>query len=101
MIEGALLQYLIKSSESRRTMSTSTTRAKFRCQSVESFSAAPEGQRAYRFTAEYDASLPEDRRYARYTPSGELRIVVTNPAVSFELGASYYLDITPASADED
>ncbi|MEV4096985.1 hypothetical protein [Streptosporangium saharense] len=79
-------------------MSTPTTRAKFRCQSVESFSVSPEGQRAYRFTAEYDTSVPEERRYAKYTPSGEFRIVVTNPDVSFELGASYYLDITPVEA---
>lgn len=44
----------------------------------------------------YDDSVPEDQRYARYTPSGELRIAVTNPAVVFEPGQSYYLDITPA-----
>lgn len=78
-------------------MSQPTTRAKFRCQSVETFGASPEeGQRTYRFWAVYDDSVPEDQRYARYTPSGELRITVTNPAVSFVPGQSYYLDITPA-----
>lgn len=72
----------------------SSVRAKFRCSSVETFSTAPEGQRTYRFNAEYDASVPEDQRYARYTPMGSLSITVTNPAVVFEPGKSYYLDFT-------
>lgn len=76
-------------------------RAKFRCMSVETFStsvAAPDGQRTYRFSAEYDESVPEDQRYARYTPMGSLSITVTNPAVLFEPGKSYYLDFTPVEA---
>lgn len=78
-------------------MSQPTTRAKFHCTSVETFDASPEeGQRTYRFGAVYDDSVPEDQRYARFTPSGELRIAVTNPSVSFEVGQSYYLDITLA-----
>lgn len=89
------------------------TRAKFRCNTVEQSSTAPvDAQRyngpdqpattvktwprTYRFTASYDESIPEDQRYARYTPSGSLTITVDNPAVEFELGKSYYLDITPA-----
>lgn len=71
-------------------------RAKFRCSSVETFQAG--GTRVFRFAAEYDADLPEDQRYARYTPSGELRITVDNPAVLFEPGCSYYLDFTPVEA---
>lgn len=69
-----------------------TVRAKFRCTSVETFAA---GTRTFRFSAEYDTSVPEDQRYARYTPSGELRLAVDNPNVSFEPGISYYLDFTP------
>lgn len=79
-------------------MAEAMTRAKFRCQSVETFGTDVDAQRTYRFQAIYDESVPEDRRYARYTPSGELRIGVTNSAVTFELGASYYLDFTPAEA---
>jgi hypothetical protein len=75
------------------------TRAKFRCNSVETFSADPSsGQRTYRFAPVYDESVPEDQRYARYTPAGELRIVVDNPAVSFTPGSDYYLDFTPVEA---
>lgn len=78
-------------------MTTPTTRAKFRCGSVETFGIG--GSRVYRFSAEYDTSVPEDVRYAKYTPSGSLSITVDNPAVTFEPGRSYYLDITPADAD--
>lgn len=72
-----------------------TVRAKFRCSSVETFAPHSAGTRTFRFAAEYDPSVPEDERYARYTPSGELRIAVDNPSVEFEPGRSYYLDFTP------
>ncbi|MGW9025934.1 hypothetical protein ACWGQ5_17360 [Streptomyces sp. NPDC055722] len=89
-----------------------TTRAKFRCHSVEQSTsgpvevkrytgAAPEPTgvmtwpRTYRFTATYDTSVPEDQRYAQATPSGSLHIQVDNPNVVFEPGQSYYLDFTP------
>ncbi|MER5912308.1 hypothetical protein ABT124_17890 [Streptomyces sp. NPDC001982] len=89
-----------------------TTRAKFRCHSVEQSTSAPvevkrytgAGQeptgimtwpRTYRFTAMYDTTVPEDQRYAQATPSGQLTIAVDNPAVVFEPGKSYYLDFTP------
>lgn len=73
----------------------STVRAKFRCTSVESFGGGA-SQRIYRFNAVSDSTVPEDRRYAKYTPSGHLTITVDNPDVSFEAGKSYYLDFTPA-----
>lgn len=95
-----------------------TVRAKFRCNTVEMSSNKPlkvvrftpgskPGEdtaeltwpRTYRFSPEYDDSVPEDQRYARYTPSGELRIQVDNPAVSFEPGKQYYLDFTPVEPD--
>ncbi|MEU9888660.1 hypothetical protein [Sphaerisporangium sp. NPDC051011] len=76
------------------------TRAKFHCTSVETYSTDLTGPRVYRFQPQYDASIPEDQRYARYTPSGELRITVDNPAVSFEPGRAYYLDFTPADSVE-
>lgn len=75
-----------------------SVRAKFRCTSVETFQAG--AARTFRFAAEYDADLPEDQRYARYTPSGELRITVDNPNVDFEPGKSYYLDFTPVEVTD-
>lgn len=95
------------------------TRAKFRCGSVEQSSDAPievlrydsngktqvptgemSWPRTYRFQAVYDQTLPEDRRYAKYTPSGELRILVDNPNVTFVPGKSYYLDFTLVEENE-
>lgn len=72
-------------------------RAKFRCNSVEDFTPAGVSSpavRVYRFTAVYDDGIPENQRYALYTPSGELRISVNNPAVAFDVGKSYYLDFS-------
>ncbi|MEV7804974.1 hypothetical protein AB0O28_18695 [Microbispora sp. NPDC088329] len=94
-------------------MSQPTTRAKFRCNTVEMSATEPQPvlqrlpgggyepshemtwPRTYRFSPQYDHSIPEDRRYAKYTPIGELRIQVDNPNVSFEPGKDYYLDFTP------
>lgn len=89
-----------------------TVRAKFFCNTVEQATSEPvEAQkwdgknmvpsgektwpRTYRFTAQYDQSIPEDQRYAKASPSGELRIKVDNPYVTFEPGRQYYLDFTP------
>lgn len=40
----------------------------------------------------------EDNTYARYSPSGELRLMITNPNLvgSFVPGGTFYLDFTPA-----
>lgn len=74
-----------------------TTRAKFKC-ITETRNAYNdnEGVRTFEFQAIYDADVPEDQRFAKYTPSGSLKITVDNPNVQFKLGAQYYLDITEA-----
>lgn len=93
-----------------------TTRAKFRCTTVEQASNQPteikryvganEEQvyrswpRTFRFQALYDPATPEDQRYALSTPSGSLQMLVDNPAVTFEPGKAYYLDITPVDDDQ-
>lgn len=71
-----------------------TVRAKFRCNSVVDF--GPTTAKAVNFTAVMDNDTPENERYAKYTPSGQLNIHVDNPAVVFEPGKAYYLDFTPA-----
>lgn len=40
----------------------------------------------------------EDNTYAKWSPSAELKITVTNPALfgKFERGQKYYVDFTPA-----
>lgn len=51
-----------------------------------------------KLSAQYDQSIPEDRRYAQATPSGELTMFVNNPpaADAFKPGQYVYLDFTPA-----
>lgn len=54
--------------------------------------------RNYKFTAVYDPDVPEDRRYAEATPSGQVTIRIDNPAVEFTPGEYYYLDFTRVDA---
>ena len=49
----------------------------------------------YEFTPQYDTSIPEDQRFAKYSPSGLFTMFVDNPAVSFALGQAYYVDFSP------
>ena len=39
----------------------------------------------------------EDNTYARYTPSGSIKLVITNPDLhgKFEQGQQFYVDFTP------
>lgn len=41
----------------------------------------------------------ENESWSRYTPSGEIRMSITNPAAvdALELGKAYFVDFTPAS----
>lgn len=72
-------------------------RAKFRCNAVTSFANDRDlsALRQYTFTAIYDTSTPENQRFSKATPYGELKINVNNPEVTFEIGKNYYLDFTP------
>jgi hypothetical protein len=51
-----------------------------------------------KFHAQYDTSTPEDQRFAKATPNGEITMQVDNPAAldQMELGAHYYVDFTAA-----
>jgi hypothetical protein len=64
-------------------------------------------QRAYNkdvkefvFCAQYDESIPEDRRFAKASPSAEFRVMIDNPVVSesYELGGFYYFDSIPVQS---
>lgn len=49
-------------------------------------------------SAVMDNTTEENRRFAKYTPSGELRMVIDNPpaAAFFELGKTCYVDFINA-----
>ncbi len=54
--------------------------------------------RKFTFSAVYDDSIPEDRRfYDASSPNANFTILVNNPAVvaSYELGKHYYFDSIP------
>lgn len=50
-----------------------------------------------RLAAVYDTSNPEDVSFSQATPSGEVKIYVSNPAIigTFKPGKNYYLDLIP------
>ena len=52
-----------------------------------------------RLAAQYDPNKSEDLSFAEATPSGELKIYVSNPAVigTFKPGSEYYLDLIPVA----
>ncbi len=64
----------------------------------EPYKSVPTGkyQQNIRLAAQYDATIPEDKRFMEATPSGELKIFLNNPAVvgSIRLGETYYVDLT-------
>lgn len=74
-----------------------TARGKFRCAAVE-FHGDPADittPRTFTFSAIYDTTTPENERFTRATPWGELKMRVDNPDVGFEVGRHFYLDFTP------
>lgn len=72
-------------------------RAKFTLHAIE-HNSWNKDSRLLKFSAQYDNSIPEDRRFYDATPSGSFEMVCNNPIANakFELGKAYYFDITPA-----
>lgn len=48
------------------------------------------------FRCSYDDTIPEDQKFCKATPSGEIRMQIDNPAALQQLtiGKSYYVDFT-------
>lgn len=59
----------------------------------------PSGMRKLVFRPNYDETIPEDQRFAKASPSGQLEIQVDNPVAAqfFEIGAFYYFDAVRAA----
>ncbi len=49
------------------------------------------------FQTAYDPTLPEDARFSKATPSGEMRLLVDNETAfrALRVGAYYYIDLVP------
>lgn len=72
-------------------------RCKYQCQSITKRAVYNDKSKALyeaEFTAVMDGS-PENKEFFAYTPSGSLK-VGQYKADLFEVGKSYYLDISPA-----
>jgi hypothetical protein len=78
-----------------------TTRAKLKLieDTSSSWQKGQPAQRTLKFTAVYDASIPEDQRFQKATPSASATFLIDNPAAlaQFELGDDYYFDISPVT----
>jgi hypothetical protein len=74
---------------------TTPIRCKFVLQSVTDYG---HGTKEFRFAAQYDMNIPEDRRFNSATPTGDMRMMVNNPAVieRYKVGQAYYFDCTEA-----
>lgn len=50
-----------------------------------------------KYQARYDETIPEDQRFSKATPNGQLEMTVAgdNPAASLKVGDSFYIDIAP------
>jgi hypothetical protein len=69
-------------------------RCKFQLQEITEFAGYSQGMKKYVFRPQYDDTIPEDRRFQKYSPSGEFWILVDNPAVheEYKNGHYYYFD---------
>ena len=76
-------------------------RAKFRCTKIvkTAYFGAPQDSDEVVLSAVSDAA---NQGWCKYTPSGELRMCINNPAAldQFKIGEYYFLDFTVAPAKE-
>lgn len=77
-----------------------TMRAKVRCGDVTKHESGAESLRFYPVAANKypEDGSDENNTYAKFSPSGEFRLDVHNPALygQFAVGDTFYVDFTPA-----
>ena len=68
-------------------------RAKMRCTDV---IPTLYGPKKVFFSCQYDPTIPEDQKFQKATPSGQVEMFIDNPAAVAQLviGADYYVDFT-------
>ena len=57
------------------------------------------GSKTVVLEAQYDDTIPEDRRFYDATPTGRCEMMINNPAAieQLRLGKAFYVDFTPAA----
>lgn len=73
------------------------TRCKFNLISVEPVPYSDPPTSKFRFETRYCPEVPEDIRFTKWTPWGEMVVSISNPVVlkEFEVGKDYYVEIFP------
>ena len=77
-------------------------RAKLQVSKVETFEGATQEYVVFHAVAKSDGYPPdgadEDNTFARWTPSADLKMTITNPALlgKFAVGQKFYVDFSPA-----
>jgi hypothetical protein len=84
----------------RKEKTMVTTRAKFKVTKVEDGTIQQVTMMAVTDAPFDPDGVSEDNSFARWTPSGELRIAITNPNLvgAFKEGDKFYLDFTKAAS---
>ena len=76
-----------------------TSRAKLKLTHITSEDhGLTEPYKTLNFSAQYDALIPEDKRFQKATPTGSAKLQVDNPAALayFKVGKYYYVDFSEA-----
>lgn len=76
-----------------------SVRAKFRCTTIaHAFTNNPEYSAATITLVPVWEQEGVNRKWSKATPSGELKMLITNPEAieQFDLGKEYFVDLTPA-----
>ena len=68
-------------------------RAKFQLQEITTHQG---DQRTLLFRAAWDPSIPENERFNKATPWGEIKMMVTNSDIAPEIGDYFYVDFNAA-----
>lgn len=71
-----------------------TVRAKFQCSNI---TKSPDSSTTVVNLTAVTTGSDENKTWSKYTPSGQLQMVITNPTAAdqFEQGKEYFIDITP------
>jgi len=77
---------------------TDQVRAKFRLSGVTYYPDTT--AQTLKFQVHYDPSIPEDQKFTKYTPTGQIEMHVDNPTAQqmFKVGEYYYVDFTPVAS---
>lgn len=73
-----------------------SVRAEFHCNAI---NKSPDNSTAVAHLIVVTTGSAENESWSKYTPSGQLQMVISNPAAfeQIELGKEYFIDIVPAS----